>query len=149
MILDKLENLSLHTYISVNLKKGFKFLTNNDLSNMKVGRYDIEGDDVFALVSEYSSKEPQDCLLEAHHIYTDIQYIVSGRESIGYAILKNQAILTTYNPDKDIIFYSGETTPLILIAGMFAIFFPQDLHRPCMQIDGPEIVKKVVIKVKL
>jgi len=45
--------------------------------------------------------------------------------------------------------FSGETTQLPLEAGMFAIFFPQDIHRPCMQIDGPEKVKKVVIKVKL
>ena len=149
MIIDKLENLPVHTFISVNLKEGLEFLKNADLQNMEVGRYDIAGNDVFALVSEYISKESQDCLLEAHHIYTDIQYIVSGREAIGYASLKNQDVLTTYNADEDVIFYTGETTPLILIPGMFAVFFPQDLHRPCMQIYGPEKVKKVVIKVKL
>jgi len=149
MILDKLENLPFHTFISENLKKGLEFLKNADLLNLEVGRHDIAGNDVFALVSEYISKEPQDCLLEAHHTYTDIQYIVSGREAIGFASFKNQDILTTYNSEKDIVFYSGETIPLILITGMFAIFFPQDLHRPCMQIDGPEKVKKVVVKVRL
>lgn len=149
MILDKLENADFYTCISENLKKGFEFLKNTDLQTLKIGRYEIEGKDVFALVSEYDSKKPEDCRLEAHQNYADIQYIVSGKEAIGFVTLKNQEVTVAYNPEKDIVFFSGETTPLILEAGMFAVFFPQDVHRPCMQIDGPEKVKKVVVKVKV
>ncbi len=147
MILDKLENSSLYAGISDNLKKGFDFLTQNDLSKLEVGKYEIDGTEVFALVSEYETKVHQDCRLEAHRNYTDIQYIVSGREYIGFETLNNQEILTEYNSEKDIVFYSSESTPLLLEVGMFAVFFPQDVHRPCMQFDGPEPVKKVVVKV--
>jgi YhcH/YjgK/YiaL family protein len=149
MILDKLENAFLYSGISENLKKGFEFLKNTDLSFLEAGRYDIEGKDIFALVSEYDSKAHQDCRLEAHQTYADIQYIVSGREAIGFTTLKNQVVTAVYNPEKDIVFFSGETSPLILETGMFAVFFPQDIHRPCMQTDGPEKVKKVVIKVRM
>ena len=149
MILDKLENADLYICISENLKKGFEFLKNTDLQSIEIGRYEVEGKDVFALVSEYDSKKPEDCRLEAHQIYADIQYIVSGKEAIGFVTLKNQEVTLAYNPEKDIVFFSGETTPLILEAGMFAVFFPQDVHRPCMQIDGSEKVKKVVVKVKV
>ena len=149
MILDKIENADLYTCISENLKKGFEFLKNTDLQAIEIGRYEIEGKDVFALVSEYDSKKPDDCRLEAHQNYADIQFIVSGREAIGFVTLKNQEITATYNPEKDIVFFSGESTPLILEAGMFAVFFPQDVHRPCMQIDNPEKVKKVVVKVRV
>ena len=149
MILDKIENADLYTCISENLKKGFEFLKNTDLQSIEIGRYEIEGKDVFALVSEYDSKKPEDCRLEAHQNYADIQYIVSGKEAIGFVTLKNQEITAAYIPEKDIVFYSGETTPLILEAGMFAVFFPQDVHRPCLQIDGPEKVKKVVVKVRV
>jgi len=148
MILDKLENADLYAGITENLKKGFDFLINTDLANLEIGRYEIDGKNVFALVSEYESKAHQDCRLEAHQAYADIQYIVSGREAIGFAALSGQTVASEYNPDKDIVFFSGETTPLILDAGMFAVFFPQDVHRPCMQISGPEKVKKVVVKVK-
>jgi len=148
MILDKLQNADLYD-ISVSLKKGFDFLTSTNLETLEVGKYEIDGNDVFALISEYESKVHEDCRLEAHRKYADIQYIVSGKEAIGFNTLNNQAVLIDYNPDKDIIFFSGETTPLILENGMFAVFFPQDLHRPCMQINGPEKVKKVVVKVKL
>ncbi|MDP2115159.1 MAG: YhcH/YjgK/YiaL family protein [Bacteroidota bacterium] len=149
MILDKLENADIYKCISENLKKGFEFLKNTDLQAIEIGRYEIEGKDVFALVSEYDSKKPEDCRLEAHQIYADIQYIVSGKEAIGFVTLKNQVITSPYNPEKDIVFFSGETSPLILESGMFAVFFPQDAHRPCMQINGPEKVKKVVVKVRV
>lgn len=149
MILDRLENSAMYNCISENLKKGFEFLKNTDLSTLESGRYEIEGNNVFALVSEYDSKAHQDCRLEAHQTYADIQYIVSGREAIGYVTLKNQEVTAAYNSEKDIAFYTSETTPLILEAGIFAVFFPQDLHRPCMQIDGAEKVKKVVVKVRV
>lgn len=149
MILDKLENAALYEGISENLKKGFDFLKNTDLLSIEIGRYEIDGNTVFALVSEYDSKKPEDCKLEAHQVYADIQFIVSGREAIGFATLNNQTVTAEYNPDKDIVFFSGEATPLIMEAGLFAVFFPQDTHRPCMQIDGPEKVKKVVVKVRM
>lgn len=149
MILDKLENAHLYAGLSENLKKGFDFLKNADLANTETGKHEIDGANVFALVSEYESKAHVDCRLEAHQTYADIQYIVSGHEAIGYAPLSDQTVTAAYNPDKDIVFFAGETTQLMVEAGMFAVFFPQDVHRPCMQIDGPEKVKKVVVKVKI
>ncbi len=149
MILDKLENAALYSGISENLGKGFEFLKNTDLNTLEIGKYEIDGKNVFALVSEYESKKAEDCRLEAHRDYADIQFIVSGKEAIGFATLEDQAVLTEYTAEKDIIFFTGKTSPLILESGMFAVFFSQDVHRPCMQINGPEKVKKVVVKVKI
>ncbi|MEI8114054.1 MAG: YhcH/YjgK/YiaL family protein [Bacteroidia bacterium] len=149
MILDELNHSNWYSGISDNLNKGFEFLRNTDLSSLEPGKFKIVGDDVYALVNEYNTKDPQDCLPEAHRIYTDIQYLVSGREAIGFVTLDNQQILSEYDPEKDIAFYSGETSPIVLAPGMFAVFFPQDIHRPGMQIGSPEKVKKVVVKVKI
>lgn len=149
MILDKLEHAGWYETLSENFKKGFDYLKNTDLLNAEIGKFEIDGKNVFAIISEYDSKKHEDCRLEAHRTYADIQFIIAGREAIGYTPLSNQEITAEYLPEKDIIFFSGETTQLPLEAGMFAIFFPQDIHRPCMQVDGPEKVKKVVIKVKL
>lgn len=149
MILDKLENSALYENITENLKKGFNYLRNTDLKTLEVGKYEIDGTNVYALISEYETKKHEDCRPEAHHKYADIQCIISGKEAIGFVTLNNQPEMVTYNPDKDIVFYQTETSPLILEEGMFAVFFPQDVHRPCMQIGGPEKVKKAVIKVKL
>lgn len=149
MILDKLENSNLYDRIAENLEKGFNYLKNTDLQSLGVGKYEIDGMNVFALISEYETKKHEDCRPEAHREYADIQYIISGKEAIGFVTLKDQPETVTYNPEKDIVFYASETSPFILEAGMFAVFFPQDVHRPCMQIDSPGKVKKAVIKVKL
>jgi biofilm protein TabA len=149
MILDKLENAASYSGIHENLNKGFAFLKNTNLIDLAPGKYEIDGSDVFALVSEYESKAHQDCRPEAHQTYADIQFLVSGREAIGYAALSSQSVSLAYNPEKDIVFFTCETNAMILESGVFAVFFPQDIHRPCMQIDGPEKVKKLVVKVKI
>lgn len=149
MILDQLKNSSKYEYISSNLKKGFEFLKNTNLSQLAPGKYEIDGMNVFALVSEYETKSHKDCRPEAHRDYADIQYIISGKEAIGYVSLQDQPVTTNYLPEKDIIFYTCKTTQLLIEAGHFAVFFPQDIHRPGMQIEVPEKVKKVVVKVKL
>lgn len=149
MILDKLENATCYSGISENLNIGFEFLKNTDLAALKNGKHEIKGMEIFAIVNEEDTKKHQDCRLESHRIYADIQYIVSGKEFIGFASLNNQPVTTEYSPDRDIIFFSGETRPIYLEAGMFVVFFPQDVHRPGMQVDGPEKVKKVVVKVLL
>ena len=33
--------------------------------------------------------------------------------------------------------------------GCYAIFFPEDVHRPCCMMDAPEDVKKIVLKVRV
>lgn len=149
MILDTIENAQLYMNISNELKKGFEYLINTDLQALDPGFHEIIGKDIFALVSEFETQGPENCRLEAHRNYADIQYIVSGREAIGFAPLKDQKITTPYTSERDIVFFDGETTPLILETGTFVVFFPQDVHQPGMQVEGPEKVKKVVIKVKL
>ncbi len=149
MILDKLENSELYSKISSNLELGLNFLRNTDLKTIRPGRYEIHGNDVFALVSEYDSKKPEDCRLEAHQVYSDIQYLVSGSERIGFESLNGQTELSSYNSEKDIVFYKGEGNPFLLQSGMIAVFFPHDVHRPCIQVAGPEKVKKVVVKVRI
>jgi YhcH/YjgK/YiaL family protein len=87
--------------------------------------------------------------MEAHQVYTDIQYLISGSELIGHELRNNQPVINEYNPDKDIAFFEGNGMPLLLKPGLFAVFFPHDLHRPCMKIEQSEPIKKVVIKLKL
>ncbi len=53
--------------------------------------------------------------------------------------------------EKDVIFYEAvpNETDLRLTEGMYAIFFPWDVHRPgcAARVSGP--VRKVVVKVKM
>jgi len=146
MIVDKFENLTLYRNLSSGIKKGFEFLEKTDLNIIEAGKYDIcEG--VFAIVSEYDSKAAAECKPEAHHKYIDIQYIIKGEELIGYAPLNNQEIMIPYDEEKDLIFYTAECNYSKLTKGMFAIYFPSDIHQPGVMVNEPTAIKKVVVKI--
>lgn len=149
MILDKIENCSRYFSLGKGFEMGFRYLHETDLTELADGRYDIDGDEVFVLLSSYETKSPAEKLPEAHRKYADIQFIVSGNENIGYAHLENQKNKIDYNEDKDIIFYDEVSFYFKLPQGKFAVFLPDDIHMPGI-IDGEvNMIKKAVVKVKL
>ena len=87
MIIDALANMDFYKNLNESLYKGLRFLRETDLAALPVGRYEIDGDAVFALVQEYETHPPEECRWEAHYTYTDIQYIVEGSEKMGWKAL--------------------------------------------------------------
>ncbi len=130
--------------------KAFGFLKNNELRSMELKRYDIDGDNVYATVSEYITKSPGDTHYEAHRKYIDIQYVVSGKERIGIAPLSTkQAVIQPYDPVKDIEFMSvSGGREHLAIPGRFFILFPGDAHMPGLMDGSKDTVRKVVVKIK-
>jgi YhcH/YjgK/YiaL family protein len=148
MIIDNVVNLKLYNLFGSKFQKVFTFITDPDLMFLDVGKYEIDGDDVYALVSEYKTKDEIDGKFEAHRKYIDIQFLARGSEFIGYAPFNGQELLSEYNNEKDVAFYRGNKSFVKLEQGMFAIFFPNELHMPGIKPSMQENVKKVVVKVK-
>lgn len=146
MILDKIENAGLYTAINARISKGFEYIKTTDLISITSGKFEI-GDGLTAIISEYETKNVEDCNLEAHEKFIDIQYIISGEELIGYVPLNKQVPTIAYNSDRDVVFYKEEVALTKLEAGMFAVYFPTDLHQPCIKSGASSTVKKLVIKV--
>lgn len=149
MIIDKIENAELYYKLGERILKSFNYIKKADLKKLKPGRYDIDGDNIFALISEYQIKPEAEGKLEAHRKYIDIQYVIEGEELMGYAPLGNQKTLEAYKEENDIVFYKGEKVLIKVSAGMFAIFFPEDVHMPGICVDKKSPVKKLVIKIKV
>ena len=148
MVIDKIENYRLYSKLTKRLAKGFEFITNTDLVAIEPGKYEIDNEDIFAIVQEYDTKEVQDCVLEGHHKYIDIQYVIQGVELMGFTPLTNQVVVEE-DLEKDYTFYQGETSMFRVEEGMFTLFFPEDLHRPGVKAGQILKVKKVVVKVKI
>ena len=148
MILDTIENYQLYNAINERIAKGFDFLRTTDLDSLPSGKHDIVGDTIFALVQEYQTKPLEDCKLESHKKYIDIQYVIRGEEMMGVTTQNNQKIIEI-NEEKEYTFYEGNTSLVLVSKGMFTIFFPDDLHQPCVQTESATEVKKVVIKVMI
>lgn len=149
MIIDKLSNSHLYSGLGERINKAFKYLKETDFSKMELGKYEIDGDNIFALVNEYTTKDESEGKLEAHKKYIDVQFVAKGSELMGYAPLGNQKIIDEYNEQNDITFFSGEKSFTRVDEGMFAIFFPTDVHLPGIKVNKSAYVKKVVIKVKV
>jgi YhcH/YjgK/YiaL family protein len=131
--------------------KAFAFFKDSNFATMEIKRYDIDDDNVFALLSEYLTKSEEEARYEAHQRYADIQYVASGKELIGVAPLstKNE-ILQPYDSTKDIMFLSvNEVQNHKATPDRFFIFFPDDAHRPGLRDGDSTLVRKVVIKVKV
>jgi YhcH/YjgK/YiaL family protein len=131
--------------------KAFKFLKDNDLSKLELKKYPIEGDNLFATVSEYTSKNIEDSKFEGHKKYIDIQYVAEGSEMIGIVPESQVTKITDqYNPDNDIAFFAvGKFSEFKATPDRFFIFLPSDIHRPGVKVSDNSKVRKIVVKVKV
>ncbi len=147
MVIDNIVNGDRYFNLGIGIKKAIKFLQDTDLSSLKTGRYDLEGDSVYALVNVYDTKLQEEAYLEAHQNYIDVQYIVTGHEKMGYKQWCDQECVEPYDSGKDYGFYKGEPDFVIMEKNMFAIFFPDEMHMPGIMVTESQEVKKIVIKV--
>ena len=114
---------------------------------MEPGKHPIKDGDLFVNIQVAKGKAPDEAVLETHRRMIDIQIPISGPETFGYTPLCRLPELE-YNDEKDITKYPDLMAESFVDCqpGMFAIFFPQDGHAPCITMM-PEI-KKAIFKVK-
>jgi biofilm protein TabA len=149
MIFDHLSHQALSRNAHPNLGPAFDYLLNFDPAT-PVGKYQIDGDKIFALVQEYSTVAADEKAFESHRRVLDVQYLVEGEEVIYHSPLDRLQVTTEYQEDDDYALYSGpRDQALILRPGFWAVFFPQDAHMPCCASGAPAPARKVVVKVQL
>jgi YhcH/YjgK/YiaL family protein len=146
MILDSLNNSERYFAIHPKLKNGFEFLKNYPIAELKEGKHIIDGDRLFAIGMATEGKGKKNAAFETHRKYIDIQYTVSGSDTIGWQETSHCTPENKgYDPEKDVEFYSNRPQYWITVpAGCFAVFFSQDAHAP---LGTDEYIHKVVVKV--
>lgn len=152
MIIDTIKNRSLYYSVHKNMEKAFAFIEKAVQEKLPVGKYEIEGKDLYASVQEYETKEEALAKYEGHRKYIDIQYIDEGAEAVEIVDIASTQAITEYNEEKDVLFFTpnSKTWKGVLSAGEYGIFYPNDIHRPAMRVDGvAKKVRKILIKIKL
>jgi YhcH/YjgK/YiaL family protein len=150
MIFDNISNANLYKKLDVKIKQAFEYIENTDFTKLDKGKYEIDGENIYLLVNQYQTKCEINNVLESHKRYIDLQYMVSGSEIIDYESFSKQEVFQDYNIENDFILYnSTRSTKIVLDEGLFAIFFPNDLHMPGLANETPLEVKKIVIKILL
>ena len=129
--------------------KAFAFMRDNKLEDLAPGKYPIDGDNTYASVTNAPSKEFNKSAWESHRRYIDLQYVIIGKEKIGVAPLSEATVTKPYNEAKDGANYDAEGKYYTATPGEFFLFFPNDVHRPNIKVDGYDTVKKLVIKIRV
>lgn len=150
MISDTLENAQLYESLHDGFKPAFDFLRREDLSTLKAGRYDIDGDNIFALVQEYDSKLLEQGKWETHQVYIDVQFMLEGEELFGVIPADRLTTTIPYNTEKDIEFLAGEGGNMLkFIKNDFLILYQHDAHMPSVAVNEiSKKVRKIIIKVR-
>lgn len=98
-------------------------------------------------VAAQGTKAPD--VAEAHRQYLDIQYIVKGKEVVGWADLEACRPEGEFNAEKDIGMYSGPFEYITINEGICYVAFPEDAHMPGRHLDVPNDFVKIVVKLKV
>ncbi|BDQ35384.1 YhcH/YjgK/YiaL family protein [Pseudodesulfovibrio portus] len=147
MILDILDNADFYVPLNPHLATAFAFLRRPDLAQLETGRHEVD-DDVYAVVARGKGRKVEDALIETHDHYLDLQYVISGTDTMGWKARRDLGPTTeAYDPRSDVAFYKDAPTAWAEVApGAFAIFFPEDAHLPMIS-DGE--LHKVIMKVRV
>jgi len=153
-IIGYLEDILKNGGFEPDIKRGLEYLRGAEVdipSDARAGytnRIELDGEALFALPQVYETRDIAEGKFEAHRRHIDLQYIVRGEERIRIASLREGVVTVPYDPEKDVAFFAfTEGTDLLLKSGMVAVFYPEDLHAPCLNVTSKTTVKKVVVKV--
>jgi YhcH/YjgK/YiaL family protein len=90
MIIDKIENSHLYKGLSKRIEKAFEYIGETDLKNIQPGKYEIDGENIFALISEYKTKSEAEEKIEAHKSILMFSMLSAVKRRMGYAPLNGQ-----------------------------------------------------------
>ncbi len=150
MILDSIQNRAFYQRLGSGIAEALEYLATTDFSKMPNGKYELDSQNMFAIVQRYQPKPLGEIVWESHLKYIDVQYLAQGTERMGYAPLSDLVPLKTpYDPDRDAAFYDAKGDFFTISPGSFVIFAPNDIHAPGLKVDSPNAgddVLKVVVK---
>ncbi len=66
------------------LPRRSSFSVNAPLTELSAGRHEIDGPRLFVMMGHDLGRGHDKARIEAHRQYIDIQYVISGREEIGW-----------------------------------------------------------------
>jgi YhcH/YjgK/YiaL family protein len=104
---------------------------------------------MYVNVHGYNTLPEDECRFESHKRYIDLQYCINGGEKIAWQLTSKLSPEGDYDPKKDFQFYgpAPSSTTLTLSPGCFAVFFPEDGHRPKQNDGANQSVWKLVVKI--
>lgn len=149
MIFTSLSHVGQNDLSAPRLQKALAFLARTDLAELAPGRYDIDGDEVFANVQELTTAPASEKSYEAHRRYADIHFVVTGTELMGIAALDECEPVGEFDEAGDFGLYAAPAREswVTLKEGDLVVTPPSDAHKPGCCPGSPAPLKKICVKV--
>jgi YhcH/YjgK/YiaL family protein len=149
VIYDRFENCKKYFHSDSPLLRAVSFAAQFDPSKPD-GRYDIDTDNIYALVSSYKTSSDSPGSFEIHRIHADVHIVVEGEEKIEISLSSDLEQIGDYEKaaDRAILTAAKDSGALALRPGYFAVIYPNEAHRPGCDLNGKISVRKIVVKVK-
>ena len=150
MIFSKLNGKDDLSLYPAAIRRVLDWLKTTDVLALEAGRLPIEGDDIYVLVQDLTTKPAAKA--EAHKKYIDLMYWPEAGERIGVAPYTGKETVAEENPAKDKILFSEveQENFLITAPGDFIVLFPWDVHRPGLNIgEESATFRKCVVKIAM
>ncbi|NUQ62541.1 MAG: YhcH/YjgK/YiaL family protein [Pirellulales bacterium] len=151
MILDRLENAAPYRGYHQRVAKAFDYLAKTDLLALPAGKYELDGDRLYAMVQRSRTRRLDEIVWEAHRKYIDVQYVAAGAERMGYVALdETLKVAKPYSEEGDAVLLEAHGSFFDVRAGSFVVFGPKDVHAPGLAVDDlPSDVVKIVVKCRI
>ena len=136
------------------IREAIRYCRETDVSGMGESRIELKGEDFIVLICDRITEAKEKKLPEVHRKYAELQFMAEGSEMMGFYPDKgDNEVLEDCLEEKDTLYYKenpySEEKMLLMTPGTYAVFFPDDAHRPFCQVDEPARVKKIVIKIAI
>lgn len=140
-----------NTIINNRVEDAIKYLRKLDVSTDDFGKQVEVSDNFFYSVQQYTTKSVDQCVLESHRRYIDIQLMVSGTEVMSIADVSRLAVKDEYDADKDVTHWNipDRMARTVLKAGDYIVLYPENAHCGAVSLDEDELVVKIVGKIKI
>lgn len=132
------------------LQKAMEHIRSLDFDQVPDGKYELDGRRMHASIKTTTTRPAAMQKAESHRTYIDIQYVISGEEKIGVVPWSSSLQVAKDDLDaRDVAFYDNVPHEMELHQkpGMYAVFFPTDVHRPCCSVGREGPVRRMVVKI--
>jgi len=133
------------------IESAVKYLKKLKVSEADVGKRVDVNDNFYYSVQSYDTRPTEECKLESHRKYIDIQVMISGEESMDIADISRLTLKEEYNEEKDVMFWNIPTrmSKTTLLSGDCIVLYPETAHRGAQNIEETKHVLKIVGKVNI
>lgn len=146
---------SIYSVFDLNLypkpiKDAIIFLRSAAFQEMEPGEYEIDGRNVYYQVIDMTTKPWNEGKAEVHRKHIDMQFLFSGKETIGFVDDNGQnEVLEDLLEQRDLLFYRdvNDLKKIDMIPGDFCVFYPNDVHMPGRENQGESAIRKIVYKI--